>query len=139
MIRLSVNGRLPAGIRRRDLAGAMRLTFRAARRRERGSVGIAFLPDARMRKLNRQYRRCDRPTDVLSFAAQDPWGDIVLAPAYIRSSAKAQRVPFREELLRVSVHGLLHLFGYDHATKKDEKRMFGLQERVVGKFVARRS
>lgn len=139
MIQLSVNGRLPARIRREDLASAMRLTFRAARRKERGSVGVALLSNARMRTLNRRYRRRDRPTDVLSFSAKDPWGDIILAPAYIRSSARARRIPFREEFFRVSVHGLLHLFGFDHATKKDEKRMFGLQERVVGKLVARSS
>ncbi len=135
MIELVVNGRLPSSVTKRDLSRAIRETFRASRRKERGNVGIAFLSNARMRKLNARYRQCDRPTDVLSFAAEERWGDILLAPTYIRASASERKIAEREELLRVTIHGLLHLFGYDHATRREEKRMFGIQERALAHSV----
>jgi probable rRNA maturation factor len=76
----------------------------------------------------------------LSFAPADialprrvpkQWGDLIVSSDFVRRDADRRGIAFREELLRVTIHGMLHLFGYDHATRADEKRMFGLQERIV--------
>lgn len=159
MIELTLTGRMPASLTRPVLERAVRLTFRRAKRSLRGSVAVAFVSNTEIRRLNRRWRRINRPTDVLSFGASGSpahftdygsritvhgsrftvhgsrlprhWGDIIISPSYVRTNAREQGVAVREEFVRVAVHGLLHLFGYDHATKKDEKRMFGIQERVV--------
>ena len=143
MISVTISGRIPQGVSEADLKRALRLTFAAARRRPAGSVTLAFVSDAKMQQLNRRRRNKSRTTDVLSFAPAEsvtprnepkPWGDLIVSPSFVERSAKQQQVEFREELLRVTVHGMLHLFGFDHATKKEEQRMFGLQERVVRAF-----
>jgi probable rRNA maturation factor len=61
------------------------------------------------------------------------WGDVIIAPAYAKKEAKRLNIPFQEDLFRLVAHGTLHLLGYDHLKKTDEKRMFMLQEKVVMK------
>lgn len=140
MIDLMIVGPLPRGLSRTDVLRALRTTFRKARRRETGAVSLAFVTDAEMRKLNRRWRGKRTSTDVLSFApaasslpksAPKQWGDLIVSPTFVRRDADRRDITFREELLRVTIHGMLHLFGYDHVTRTDEKRMFGLQERVL--------
>jgi probable rRNA maturation factor len=90
-----------------------------------GHMAIEFVDEARMRELNRDYRRIDEPTDVLSFgvdedgAAAGPreLGDIVICPAHT--------VDLREAI----VHGALHLSGMDHET--DEGEMLALQAELM--------
>lgn len=71
-----------------------------------------------MRALNRRWKDADRPTDVLSFALVGPagalTGDIYICRAVAAREAASRRLPVRQELLRLVVHGTLHLLGYDH-------------------------
>jgi probable rRNA maturation factor len=100
-----------------------------------GSVSITFVGEMRMRTLNRSYRGKDRVTDVLSFAAQEgdmplphtDLGDMFIAPKQIARQAKMYAVPYKEEMARMIVHGVLHLLGYDHERPRDAKKMFALQ------------
>lgn len=94
------------------------------------AVSISFIGEARMRRLNHTYRGLDQPTDVLSFVL----GDIFLCPSYIRRQAKRFGVSYQEECTRTLIHGILHLAGYDHATKREAERMFSLQEQLLCDF-----
>lgn len=71
-----------------------------------------------IRALNKQYRKIDKATDVLSFPMEDPemLGDIVISYEKTVAQAREFRVTIDEELGRLLVHGLLHLLGYDHVT-----------------------
>ena len=122
------------------LTTAVEQSFRAARITAKGDVSIAFVSDKKMRSLNRTWRKKDRSTDVLSFAPSDgprasnaphDWGDIVVSPSFVRTESRRRRIAFREELLRVIIHGMLHLMGHDHATIREERVMFGMQERAL--------
>jgi probable rRNA maturation factor len=142
MIDLMISGTLPKGLTAADLEQAIRLTFKRTRHGEQGSVSVAFISARRMQELNRRWRKKNRSTDVLSFApAEVPhgpvrqWGDILIDPVYVRAEAKRRAIPYSEEILRVAVHGMLHLFGFDHATEKDELRMFTVQEHIVADVV----
>ncbi len=133
------------------LAGWLR---RVAPWRARGIVSIALVSDARIRALNRTYRRKDYATDVLSFpsgAAQDPVhltpgrapspfvGDIVIARGVARRQARGARHSEQTELRVLALHGLLHLLGYDHeqdhgAMRRVEARLRrkgGLREGLI--------
>ena len=101
-----------------------------APRRARGAVTIALVPDGRVRALNRQYRRKDRPTDVLSFPAGEPGvlGDVVIATGVARKQARAAGHSFATELRVLALHGLLHLLGYDH--DQDQGEMARLERRL---------
>lgn len=132
MIHVTMHGTIPRAISEADIQRTVREIFRAARRAPNGSVDVAFVTDRKIAQLNAQYRGYRRPTDVLSFEGEgDAWGDILIAPTYARAEAKRRSVPVAEELLRLVAHGTLHLLGYDHATPTEEKRMFGIQERVL--------
>lgn len=86
-------------------------------------LSILFCDDAEIHLLNRDYRGKDKPTDVLSFSAIENAGEFVVGtslgdlvisvPTTIRQ-AKKYRVSPQLELLRLLIHGVLHLFGYDH-------------------------
>ncbi len=86
-----------------------------------------------MRKLNGVWRGKDRVTDVLSFAFEEGpvKGEIVLSYAQAVIQAKRMGHSTRDELFFLIVHGLLHLWGHDHETPKDAKKMFPLQERIL--------
>ena len=94
-------------------------------------LSIELIGDAKMRRLNRQFRRVDRTTDVLAFAlreAEGPssglLGDVVISiPTALRQARELAHTP-DEEIVRLLIHGLLHLVGYDHERgERDASRM----------------
>jgi probable rRNA maturation factor len=102
--------------------------------RARGVVTVAIVPDGRVRALNRQYRGLDRPTDVLSFPADEPGhlGDVVIAYGVARRQARDAGHPVRTELRVLALHGLLHLLGYDHETDTGQMRRIERRLRRAG-------
>jgi len=100
--------------------------------RARGEVSLAFVSDAAIRALNREYRRADAPTDVLSFPSEEPrfLGDIVIAEGVARRQARRAGHEFGVEARVLALHGLLHLLGYDHEQDADGGRMRALEARL---------
>ncbi len=140
MIYLSLSGSLPSGVTPALAKRAVEEAFLKARRKADGALAIRFVTETEIAKLNKQYRGKARPTDVLSFAPNFPvvasgsereYGDLFICSAYAKREAKRRGIPFEEEIVRLMVHGTLHLLGYDHATDEEETRMFGLQERAI--------
>ena len=113
--------------------------------RSRGAVTVALVSDARIRALNRRYRRTDTVTDVLSFPAQPPagrgsrdavvggasgqLGDLAIATGVARRQARAAGHSYQTELRVLALHGLLHLLGYDH-DRSDNGRMARAETRL---------
>jgi len=96
-------------------------------------VNIVFVGIERISEYNK-YRNVSGPTDVLSFVydSSELLGEIYICPQYVKENAKYFKVRFGEELVRVCVHGMLHLLGYDHETNElDAKKMFEKQECYV--------
>jgi probable rRNA maturation factor len=98
--------------------------------RARGGMTVAIVPDSRVRALNRQYRKKDAPTDVLSFPSDEPGdlGDVVIAAGVARRQARDAGHPMATEIRVLALHGLLHLLGYDH--ERDDGRMARLERRL---------
>ncbi len=126
---------------RRDLARALRLLGLS-----RAELSVLFVNSERMRRLNAHYRGIDRPTDVLSFPLLDrvrdgrgllphaislPLGDIVICVPKAFSQAKKYGVSVRQEVLRLLIHGLLHLVGYDHEISPYRKQTMEKKEREI--------
>ena len=86
-----------------------------------------------MRRLNREFREIDRPTDVLSFPTGEPGflGDIAVDAPYAARQAARRRHSLDREVKLLLTHGILHLLGHDHET--DDGTMFRLQGRLVRK------
>jgi probable rRNA maturation factor len=108
-------------------------------------LSLALVDDASMRALNRDYRGIDRPTDVLAFAMAEGeaperslLGDVVIAVEVARRQAAERRRPLGDELTMLLAHGLLHLLGYDHVTKAQERTMTAKTDELVRAAAARR-
>jgi probable rRNA maturation factor len=105
--------------------------------RRRAAVTVTFLGSVRMRRLNREYLGADRETDVITFALPQPdgslLGDLYICPPAAARQARAHRVARREELIRLVVHGTLHLLGWDHpeGDERTGSAMWRRQERYV--------
>ncbi|MBI2187641.1 MAG: rRNA maturation RNase YbeY [Acidobacteria bacterium] len=125
--RLHVEVVAPLGVRAPGLA---RWLGSVAPARARGVVTVAIVSDGDVRRLNRRYRRIDRPTDVLSFPAEEPdnLGDIVVAAGVARRQAREAGHSLQAELRVLALHGLLHLLGYDH--ERDAGQMARLEARL---------
>lgn len=112
-------------------------------------VSINFVTDKEIQELNRNYRQQDKPTDVISFALQERaegelsivgediplvLGDIVISVDKAHEQAKDYDHSFERELSFLTIHGFLHLLGYDHIHEEEEKVMFQKQEDILGAF-----
>jgi probable rRNA maturation factor len=102
-------------------------------------VNVSFVDDEYMTELHIKWMDEPGTTDVLSFPMDMPetpgeavtLGDIVISPVVAAEQAKAQGHSIEHEIYVLAVHGLLHIIGYDHADKAEEKVMFDLQEKIV--------
>lgn len=105
----------------------------AAVPRSRAAVSVLLCGDGRMRRLNREFRKIDRPTDVLSFPAGDSsfLGDVAIDVPYAARQARRRGHSRDREVKLLLAHGVLHLLGHDHET--DQGAMFRLQGRLVRK------
>jgi probable rRNA maturation factor len=132
----------------RNLSSFVLKTVKGAAFEKKAELSVVLTGDAEVKALNKAYRKKDKTTDVLSFPLLEgkkmksgsggslPLGDVVISVPQTRRQAARQGKKFDEELALLLVHGILHLLGYDHVTKAQEKRMFGLQDRLLKKWKA---
>lgn len=95
-------------------------------------LSIALVGRVRMRRLNREYRKKNRVTDVLAFPGEkklkEGLGEVVICLREVKKNAKRYQVPFKKELAQVLIHGVLHLLGYDH--EKSPKRAEEMSKKI---------
>ena len=125
------------------LADAARAVLRADRVRN-ALLSVALVDRRAIARMNREHLGHHGPTDVISFSfsrasSRDAViGDVYIAPEVARDNAVARGVPVREELLRLVVHGTLHVLGHDHPDGPTRERspMWTRQERIVKRLTA---
>jgi probable rRNA maturation factor len=139
LVRPEARGLAPAAVRK-ALAVRLRKAL-AVLGRSRSQVVVLLTCDEEIRSLNRNYRRLDRATDVLSFHQQDltgvadpagdgvVLGDIVISVETAQRRAGGRRLP--GELARLAIHGLCHLFGHDHHRPAPAKAMRAIEQRLL--------
>ena len=106
---------------------------------ENVEVSVLFCDDPFIQELNRQYRKKNKPTDVLSFEqdgidGQLPrvLGDIVISLETVETNCKGATDIMRDEVRMLVCHGILHLVGYDHGTADEKRVMVEKQARYLG-------
>lgn len=112
-------------------------------------LSLSFVDIEEIHSLNKEYRGIDRPTDVISFALNDEVeneleiiggddinyiGDIIICIDIAKEQAEEYNHSFERELGFLTVHGFLHLLGYDHLTEEEEKEMFSKQEDILNEY-----
>jgi probable rRNA maturation factor len=116
---------------------------------ENSEVSVTFVSNERIHEINREYRDKDAPTDVISFAMEEigegeieligvelprVLGDIIISIPRAEEQAKEYGHSFIRELGFLSVHGFLHLLGYDHMVKEEEEKMFSRQKDILDDY-----
>ena len=112
-------------------------------RKIKGELEINIVDNKEIKKLNKIYRGINSPTDVLSFAWQEEkslknsnfLGQIYLSAKQIKIQSKEYKVSEKEEFVRMLVHGLMHLIGFDHQKEREAKRMFQKQESYLKEII----
>jgi probable rRNA maturation factor len=113
---------------------------------DNSEVSVTFVSNERIHEINREFRDKDAPTDVISFAMEElgegeiqligdllprVLGDIIISIPKAEEQAKEYGHSFIRELGFLSVHGFLHLLGYDHMEKEEEVKMFSRQKEIL--------
>jgi len=104
-----------------------------------GEVSILLTDDKAIRLLNREWRGIDKPTNVLSFPAATTkasvrmplFGDIVMAYETLKRDCDDEDLIFLHHLAHLTVHGFLHLIGYDHQVEAQAEEMEGLESKIM--------
>lgn len=112
-------------------------------------LAVTFVDNERIKEINREFRDKDQATDVISFAMEEMGegeirivgenipvhlGDIIISLQKATEQSEEYGHTFIRELGFLSVHGFLHLLGYDHMNEEDEKKMFSLQTKILNEF-----
>ena len=120
---------------------------------EDSEVSVTFVDNDRIQEINREYRKKDQPTDVISFALEESsgeeieivgadmprvLGDIIISVPKAYEQAHEYGHSFQRELGFLAVHGFLHLLGYDHMTEEEEKIMFSRQRKILDEYGLKR-
>lgn len=109
----------------------------------RAELAILLTDDSAIRTLNRDWRKLDAPTNVLSFPAKQvrarrgtprQLGDIVIAYQTTAHEATTERRRFDHHLVHLAIHGFLHLLGYDHESDRDAKKMERLEVDILARL-----
>lgn len=129
--------------------GLLKLAAKKENVSEQAEVSVTFVTNEEIQSINRDYRHIDKATDVISFALEETvegeteivgedvpvvLGDIIISIEKAKEQAEDYNHSFERELGFLAVHGFLHLLGYDHMTKEDEKEMFQKQEDILGEY-----
>ena len=115
---------------------------------EKCEFNIIITTNEKIHEINKEYRNIDRETDVISFALEDNMdveyqdfrllGDIYISIDKCYEQAREYGHSRVREICFLATHGLLHLLGYDHMTKEDEKEMFDLQNKLLEEYNIKR-
>ena len=116
---------------------------------ENVEFNVIFVDSKTIQNINKEYRNIDRVTDVISFALEDGedninfdfgrlLGDIYICVEKMKSQAKEYGHSLIREQGFLTIHGLLHLLGYDHQTKEEEEIMFTKQELILNDYGLKR-
>ena len=107
-------------------------------------VNVIFTESDKIRNINKEHRNIDKETDVISFALEESkvdtyldyrvLGDIYISPDAALKQCAEFNNDLTEELKFLTVHGFLHLLGYDHMNDKDTKKMFDRQEMLLDEY-----
>lgn len=105
----------------------------------KGDLELNFVDEKTIKELNKQFRNIDKVTDILSFSflegdnfpQENLIGQLFLEPITVKKQADSHKIDFKDEIEFLFVHGLLHIFGYDHENENDFREMFSLHAQIM--------
>jgi probable rRNA maturation factor len=140
-LRAEIKSQMPGALSKKRLVALVEVVLKKLKCHGNVELSLLFTDDVEIHRLNKQYRKRNMPTDVLSFAPheagqfvcpQNILGDIVISVTTAKRQAKELGVSLRDEILRLLIHGILHLLGYDHekVSAKKIKEMQNMEDKL---------
>lgn len=130
-----------------DLVAVARFALEDRRVPSEMEVALLLVDEPTIAGLNAEHLRVEGPTDVLAFPIDEPGespaagpsilGDVVLCPEFVVAQSGVEGDALQRELRMLTVHGILHLLGMDHADPEEERAMFGLTDEILVGFEQR--
>ncbi|TLS39363.1 rRNA maturation RNase YbeY [Pseudalkalibacillus caeni] len=132
-----------------EIEGLLNLACKMEKVESDSELSVTFVNNEKIQEINREYREKDSVTDVISFALEEQGegelevigdniprllGDIIISIPKAQEQAESYNHSFMRELGFLTVHGFLHLLGYDHMTEEDEKEMFTRQKEILEEY-----
>jgi len=145
-LQIEVNAATKPSVSRNVLEEVFRAFLSEMHVHKKSSVSVAFVSEKEIQKLNKKYRKKNKPTDVLSFSEVEKFplaslkkspsylGEIAICSVVAKKQAEEKKHSFRKEVEILTVHSMLHLLGYDHKTEKQAGIMEALEEKIVKKI-----
>lgn len=138
MITYRLYGKLPENGLKTILNGICKNTSEILKINEELEFDVNIVNSNKIKSINKKYRQKDKVTDVISFANRDNngvhiplLGEIYICLEQAKKQASDYGHSLKREISFLFTHGLLHLLGYDHMTKKDEKVMLDLTKKIL--------
>lgn len=143
-------GQFTSDTERKDIESLLSFAYDYLKQEGEAEVSVSFVTNDEIKNINRDYRGKDSVTDVISFALEDAeddvvhdeavrvLGDIIVSTHRAKEQALEYGHSYRRELLFLSLHGFLHLLGYDHIDQDDEVQMNQKQDEILEAFGATR-
>ena len=131
---------------RQEISRLLNFAFEKLESGSNAEISVSFVDSETIREINHQYRDKNEVTDVISFAMEDDelnlihedaprtLGDIIISTERAEEQAGDYGHSYRRELLFLSLHGFLHLLGYDHMEEAEEKEMNRTQDEILEAF-----
>ncbi len=125
--------------RNKEIENCVRLSAKTALEGKKGGITFILCNDEFIHQYNKQFREVDRATDVLSFPSDeiDPetsepyFGDVIISIEHAQAQADEAQHPLTDEVAMLTVHGVLHLLGYDHSTTAEKTEMWAKQRALL--------
>ena len=102
------------------------------------SLSLVFLKAPKAKQLNKEYRKKDKATDVLSFSShfRNNLGELIFCPSIVKRQAQQNQHSYRDELAYLTLHGLLHLLGFEHESgEKKARQMYEIQDSIFYGYI----
>lgn len=127
-------------IDKKALIEAAELVFKKERIKKNVEISVVMVTPEEIRGYNKKYRKKDKPTDVLSFGSIEGYlseedfvlPEIIICPEEVKKDSEEDGVTFKYEMVKVLIHGMLHLLGFDHEDDETSaEQMFDKQEKYL--------
>ncbi len=137
MVKLEYNNQTENRAPKRKLEAILNTAQKKLKRKGREVISLALVKENEMRKLNKTYRGKNKVTDVLSFEAgeyrqpREASGEIIICPSQARKQAEQYGNSYTREMMKLVLHGYLHILGYDHERESEAEKMEDLEQKIL--------
>lgn len=133
MIEIEFNNQTRYAFPKKAVERVLAVAEKKLRLNRKESVSLAFVNEIEIRRLNNKYRKKNKVTDVLSFKIEEVKniGEIIICPAQAKKQAEELGQSYQKEIVKLALHGYLHIQGFDHENEVEAKKMERLELKIL--------